>query len=47
MGKLQVLVATMNQCDVSLVEKMNLNCDAVIANQADREEILTIQTKEN
>lgn len=47
MGKLQVLVATMNQRDVSLVEKMNLNCDAVIANQADREEILTIQTKEN
>ena len=41
MKKLQVLVATMHQEDISLVEKMNIHCDAVIANQADRNEILT------
>ncbi len=32
---LQVLVATMNQKDFSLVEKMNIRSDAVIANQSD------------
>ena len=41
MKKLQVLVATMHQKDLSLVEKMNIRCDAVIANQADKNEILT------
>lgn len=35
MSKLQVLVATMHQKDFSLAEKMNIRCDAVIANQAD------------
>lgn len=39
MDKLQVLVATMHQQDFSIAEKMNLRCSAVIANQADREEI--------
>ena len=38
--KLQVLVATMRQTDLSLVEQMNLRCDAVIANQADRDEVV-------
>lgn len=37
--KLQVLVAAMHQEDLSLAEKMNIGCSAVIANQADREEI--------
>lgn len=32
--KLQVLVATMNQTDFSLIEKMHLTSDAIIANQA-------------
>lgn len=41
MEKLQVLVATMHQKDLSIVEKMNLRCSAVIANQADQEEIVT------
>ncbi len=36
--KLQVLVATMGQSDLSIAEKMNIRCDAVIANQAGREE---------
>lgn len=40
MSKLQVLVATMGRDDLSLVEKMNIRCDAIIANQADREEIV-------
>jgi len=43
-SELQVLVATMHQTDVSLVQKMNIRCPAVIANQADREEILTWDT---
>ena len=33
--KLQVLVVTMNQKDFSLVDKMNLNSDAIFANQSD------------
>ena len=41
MDRLQVLVATMHQKDLSIVEKMNIRCGAVIANQADRNEILT------
>jgi glycosyltransferase involved in cell wall biosynthesis len=43
MSQLQVLVATMHQADCSLVEKMNIACDAVIANQADRNEILVTE----
>ena len=34
--KLQVLVAAMQQTDFSLVEKMNIQCDAIIANQHDK-----------
>lgn len=33
--KLQVLVATMHQSDLSLADKMNIHCDALIANQAE------------
>lgn len=40
MARLQVLVATMHQKDLSIAEKMNIRCGAVIANQADRNEIL-------
>ena len=40
MARLQVLVATMHQKDLSITEKMNIRCDAVIANQADRNDIL-------
>ena len=40
MTQLQVLVATMHQKDLSLTEKMNIGCSPVIANQADRNEIL-------
>ena len=36
MWELQVLVATMRQSDLSIVDNMNIRCDAVIANQADR-----------
>ncbi len=44
MMDLQVLVATMHREDLSIVEKMNIRCDAVIANQADREEILNARS---
>lgn len=42
--RLQVLVATMHQKDLSLAEKMNIRCSSVIANQAQREEIISKQT---
>lgn len=38
MEKLQVLLATMNQNDLSIADEMNLRCGAVIANQAGWEE---------
>lgn len=41
MAKLEILVAAMHQKDLSLVEKMNINCDAIIANQADYDDFLT------
>lgn len=44
MDNLQVLVATMHQQDTSIVEKMNIRCDAVVANQADREQICCVDT---
>ena len=42
---MQVLVATMHQADASIIQKMNIRCAAVIANQADREEIVTQKTE--
>lgn len=43
--KVQVLVATMNQTDYSLLEKMNIQTDAIIGNQCDRNEITEIEYK--
>ena len=45
MKKLQVLVAAMNQSDLSLAKKMNIRSSAVIANQADRDEIVNCETE--
>ena len=42
---LQVLVATMRQTDLTIAQRMNIRCDAVIANQADREEISVAETE--
>ncbi len=36
--RLQVVVSTMNQTDHSLLKKMNINSDAVVINQCDRNE---------
>ncbi len=36
--KLELLVATMHQKDFSKIEEMNVQCDAVFANQADRQD---------
>ncbi len=44
MSRLQVLVAAMGQQDFSLGEKMNLRCDAVLANQADHYELASQKT---
>lgn len=44
MSELQVLLATMNQQDFSIAKQMNISCDAVIANQADRDCVEQMQT---
>lgn len=40
---IQILVATMNQSDHSLVKKMNIKTDAIIGNQCDRNSIETFE----
>ena len=45
MEKLQVLVATMHRQDFSVGETMNIRCDAVFANQADREETVNCRNR--
>ena len=37
--KIQVLVASMHQTDHALIEKMNIQTDAIVGNQCDRNEI--------
>lgn len=41
--KIEVLVAAMNQKDTELIKKMNLQSDAIIGNQCDRNEIQKIK----
>ncbi len=41
----QVLVATMNQKDSSLIDKMNIKSDAIISNQCDKNEIKELNNK--
>lgn len=42
--RLQVLAVTMHREDLSIAKQMNIRCDAVVANQADREEDVTHTT---
>lgn len=42
--RLQVLAVTMHREDLSIAQQMNIRCDAVVANQADREEDVTHTT---
>ena len=42
MDRVQVLVATVDQKDGSIAERMNLHSDAIIANQADEDRMETI-----
>ena len=46
-GKLQVLIAAMNENDFSLVEKMNIKCDCIIANQTDNASQGVFETTSN
>ncbi len=39
MSRLQVLLATMDQQDLSIAERMNITCDAVIADQTDHDAV--------
>lgn len=43
----QVLVSTMHQTDYSLLDKMNIQTDAIIVNQCDRNEIEEFEYKGN
>lgn len=40
---IQVLVATMNQTDYSLIEKMNIRTGAIVGNQCDRNSVETFE----
>ena len=42
--RLQVLAVTMHREDLAIAEQMNIRCDGLIANQADREETITRDT---
>ena len=44
MSRVQVVMAAMNQTDFSLVKKLNISCDAVVANQADNEAVWEMNT---
>ena len=46
MSRVQVLMVTMNRKDFSLINKLNIRCDAVIANQADTEAVWEMSTAE-
>lgn len=44
---IQVLVSTMNQKDYSLLDRMNIQTDAIIINQCDRNEIIEFEHRGN
>ena len=46
MSRVQVLMAAMNQKDFSLIRKLNIHCDAIIANQADSDAVWEMNTDE-
>lgn len=43
---LQVLISTMNQTDYSLLDKMNIQSDAIVVNQCDRNDVESFFYKE-
>lgn len=43
--RLQVIVSTMNQTDYSLLDKMNIQSDAVVINQCDKNEVAVFDYK--
>ncbi len=45
--KIQVLIATMNQTDHSLLERMNIKSDAIVGNQCERNEIENFEFNNN
>ena len=47
MSTLQVLISTMNQVDHSLLDRMNIQSDAIVVNQCERNEIETFTYKGN
>lgn len=47
MSKIQLMISTMNQTDHSLLEKMNVQTDAIVINQCDRNEIEEFEFRGN
>ena len=45
MSKLEVVMATMGQADFSLVEKLNIRCDVLFANQTDNNSYAETETE--
>lgn len=45
MSKLEVIMATMRQTDFSLVEKLNIRCDVLFANQTDNNRYVETETE--
>lgn len=45
MSKVEVVMATMGQADFSLVEKLNIRCDVLFANQTDNNNYAEIETE--
>ncbi len=43
--KVQVLIAAMNQTDTSLLEKMNIQSDAIVGNQCDKNSVESFEWK--
>ena len=46
MSKVQVVMAAMNQIDFSLINKLNIRCDAIVANQTDTESVWEMNTSD-
>ena len=47
MLRIEAIVAAMNQIDFSLIKKLNIKCDAIIANQTDKEYVWEMKTDKN
>ncbi len=47
MSQLEVIIAAMNQSDFSIIKKNNIQCDAIIANQTDKDFVWEMKADKN